>query len=266
IRAAPGEAERTQASLDERLEPRQLRIDGLCALEVEDRRERAACERALDIRDVPCHDQRSRSVQREQDLDHLGRDARRTSGVERLALVYGVDLAVVAPRDEDGEETGDEPALAGAHEVEVRRRAAFAQIAPAHPRLEQRIVVTVDDRNHSRSGGRSEYIAKSTRLPIRSFHWADRSTPSRRKPARSATRHDATFSGSARSWSRPAPGCASAHRDKRTTAAVVTPRPRASVLVQYPISPMSRLSFQWTPMPPRSRSETASTTANACAL
>ena len=55
----------------------------------------------------------------------------------------------------------------------------------------------------------------------------ERRTPSRRKPARSATRCDAGLSG--RTWisSRARPSSSRAQRESNRTARLATPRPRA---------------------------------------
>jgi len=67
--------------------------------------------------------------------------------------------------DEDREEAGGDPALAHARQVELSVLAPVAQRTAVAPDPEQRVVVAVDDGNHSSSPGRSEYIAQSTRLP-----------------------------------------------------------------------------------------------------
>ena len=64
----------------------------------------------------------------------------------------------------------------------------------------------------------------------------------------------------ARSCTRAAPS-ASAHATISLSAAVVTPRPRASARSQYPISATSRGSFHVAPIDPSTRPPPASVTA-----
>ena len=267
VRAAPDDPERAQPALVPRVEVPESGLDRLRALEMQDRAGLLAGETALQLGDRPHEEEIPLRDRRDLVRDALGALERQRLLHRHLVALGGahderarIGRGSVLGRDEDGEEAGGDPALAHPRQIEAALVVAFAQRAAGPPDAQQRVVVAVDDRDHASSPGSSEYIAQSTRRPSRGFQYADRSTPSSRNPAFSATRRDASLPTAARSWTRAAPA-ASAHATISRTASVVTPRPRASARSQYPISATSRDSFQVAPIDPSTRPPSASVTA-----
>ena len=88
----------------------------------------------------------------------------------------------------------------------------------------------VGHRPGSRSAGSRENITQSERRPFTSSRC--RRTPSRWKPAFSATRWDATFSTSVTISTRTEPSSSKAHRASSLAPRAATPRPRAEAATQ----------------------------------
>ena len=108
-----------------------------------------------------------------------------------------------------------------------------------------------------------EYMTKSMRRCLRRLKQTERKTPSRWKPAFSATRWEAAFSTSARSWRRSTSPSAKAQADASRTARVAMPRLR---LGAYPVADLGdavRTVCQPTPQEPSTSPVAASVTANA---
>ena len=82
----------------------------------------------------------------------------------------------------------------------------------------------------ARSAGRREKMTQSERRPFTSSFW--RRTPSRLKPAFSATRWEARFATSVRISTRTDPSSSNAQAARSRTARTATPRPRADEATQ----------------------------------
>ena len=181
---APDDSERAQPALDPFVEVRELPVDRLRALEMKDRPDGVAGDAALELVDRT-HDVKLALGDRKE----LRGDPHRAGNGQPFLLRD--DVTVGGPHDgrarigglvvpcgnEHRKEACDDAALAHARHVEVPA-VALEERASAAPDSQQRIVVAVDDGDHSSSPGRSEYSAQSCRRPMRAFQCALRSTPS----------------------------------------------------------------------------------------
>ena len=181
VRAAPDGPDRAQAALVERLEPAQLRVERLGALEVEDRADPVAVDagRELRRRADDAHGTARRGLDREQEVDLRLREGVRVVGVERrhrrdLPAARSLDDELLerrVARDVDGEEPAREAARAGARQVEVPGDAAVEEaLGPRAGRRrgrerEQRVVVAVEDLLNASGARRSRREACAGTCP-----------------------------------------------------------------------------------------------------
>src|SRR5215211_1130029 len=177
----------------------------------------------------------------QEELQRVRRRGREVA-VHVRALVLALTPAVVGQLDVALLELLVEPSdlavgqlVLGNELVEVRQvDAAFLFTAG-----DQRLDLLVRDLGHalpvpasasSNASLSAEYSTHSRASPSRPIGRVK--TPSRRKPAFSATRWDATFPGKVTSSSRRTASSSNAHRMIRRSAPVATPRPRASAATQ----------------------------------
>src|SRR5205807_6016119 len=151
VRTRPDEADRAQAALVPALEVREVGLDRLRALQVEDRTERAVGDAALQLLRRP-HDAQ-RPLRADEQVGHRRRLERRAVGVdrprERELVRRRADpspVEAILAGDEDGEEARREAALSRAGHVEVARVRPLEEAAAGAPHAEERVVVAVDDR------------------------------------------------------------------------------------------------------------------------
>ena len=163
VRAAPDEPERAKTALVERLEPAEVRVERLGALEMEDRSDPVALDtcRELGGGAHDAHGAARRGLDREQQLDLRFGEALCVVRVERrerrdLPAAGPIDdelLESRVARDVDGEEAAREAARARPRQVEVLGDAAVEEpLGPGAgaPEREQRIVVPVEDPDRQR--------------------------------------------------------------------------------------------------------------------
>ena len=162
VRTAPDRSDRAQACLVEHVEHAQVRIDGLCALDVEDRGERAGRKARADVRCAPAdrHLALRIALDAQEQGRHLQRDllgarqfelGRQRNVVLRLCH-HLVDAGIVGGWHEDGEEAAGEAPGPHARQVEMAciltvQECLFGVAAAAAQEPQQDVVVAVEYRH-----------------------------------------------------------------------------------------------------------------------